>query len=82
MSTGNFTVLKTTEASSCALLLFDSDGTTFVVDNAANTSVYNDSCLLIGPIFDSNVTRDTANGNRGLSLKSGPIRVSWEDDSG
>ena len=82
MSTGNFSALTTTEAGSCAPLLFDSDGTTFVVDNAANTSLYNNICLFIGPIFDYNVTLYTANGNRGLSLKTGPIGIAWEDDSG
>ena len=61
MSTGNRTVLTTTEAGSRALLLFDSDDTTYVVDNEANTYVCKDSCLFIGPLIDSNVTSDTAN---------------------
>ena len=39
MSNSNQTVLTTTESGSCASLLFESDGTTFFVDNAANTSV-------------------------------------------
>ena len=80
--TGNRTVLTTTEAGSRAQLLFDSYGTTFVVDNASNTYVWNNSHLLIGPLVDYNVTLDTANGNRGLSLKTGPIRIAWEDNSG
>ena len=42
----------------------------------------NDSCLLIGPLVDSNVSLDTANGNRELSLKTGPIRIYCEDNSG
>ena len=46
----------------CALLLFDSDGTTFVVDNTANTSVCNYSLLLIGLLIDYNVSLDTTNG--------------------
>ena len=75
MSTGNQTILTTTEAGSCAPLLFDSDGKTFVVNNAANKSVCNNSRLLIGTIIDSNATLDTVNGNRGLSLKIGPIRI-------
>ena len=82
MSTVNRTVLTTTEAGSRALSLFDSDGTTFVVDNVANTSVCNDSRLFIGPLIEYNVTLNTANVNRGLSLKNGPICMSWEDDSG
>ena len=69
MITGNFTVLTTTEAGSCAPLLFDSDGTNFVVDNAANTSVCNNSRLFIGTLIDYNVSLDTTNGNRGISLK-------------
>ena len=78
MSTGNRTVLTTTEAVSHAPLLFDSDGMNFVVDNAANTFVCNDSRLFIGPLIDSNITLDNANGNRGLSLKISPIRIAWE----
>ena len=81
MSTGKRTVLTNTKAGSRALLLFDSDGKTFVVDNAANTFVCNDSRLFIGPLIGSNVILDTANGNRGLSLNNGPIRIAWEDDS-
>ena len=81
-STGNRTFLTTTEAGSRAPLFFDSDGTTFVVDNAANTSVCNASRLFIGPLIDYNVTLDTENGNRGLSLKTGPKRISWENDNG
>ena len=61
MSTGNHTVLTTTEAGSRAPLLFDSEGTTSVMDNAANTSVCNNSCLYIGPIIDYNVTLENAN---------------------
>ena len=82
MSTGNRTVLTTTEAVSCSPLLFDSDGTTFVVDNAENTSVCNNSRLLIGPLIDSNVSLDTVNGNQGNILKTGTIYIAWEDDSG
>ena len=82
MITGNFTVLTTTEAGSCAPLLFDSDGTNFVVDNAANTYVYNYICLFVVPIIDSNVTLDTVNGNLWLSLKTGPICIAWGDDIG
>ena len=82
MSTGNFTVLTTTEASSRALLLFDLDGTTFVVDNTSNTYVCNDSHLLSVPLIDFNVTLDTVNGNRGFSLKTSPICIAWENDSG
>ena len=78
MSTGNQTVLTTTEAGSSATLLFDSDGSTLVVDNAENTSVCNDIRLFICPLIYSNGTLDTANGNWGLSLKTGPIRIVWE----
>ena len=53
-----------------------------MVENAANTSVCNDSRLLIGPLIDTNVTLETANGTRGLSLKTGPFRISWEADGG
>ena len=53
-----------------------------MVDNAANTSVCKNSRLLISPLVDSNVLLDTANGNQGLSLKTCPIRITWEDDSG
>ena len=77
MSSGNQTVLMTNEAGSCALLLFNSDGTNFVVDNAANTYLCNGSRLFIGPLIDYNVTLNTANGNRGLSLKTVPIRIAW-----
>ena len=80
--TGNQTVLTTTEAGSHAPLLFDSYDTTFVVDNAANTSVCNGSRLFIGPLIDYNVTLDTANENRGLSLKTGTIQISWENNIG
>ena len=82
MSTVNRNVLTTTESVSHAPLLFDSEGTTFVVDNAAKTSLFNDSSLLIGPIIYPTVTLDTANGNRGLVLNTGPIRIYLEDDSG
>ena len=82
MSNGNHTVLTNTEASSRALLWFDSDGTTFLVNNGANTSVCNDNRIFIDPLIDYNVTLDTENGNLGLSLKTGPIRIAWEDDSG
>ena len=78
MSTGNWTVLTTTELGSRAPLLFDSDGPTFVVDNAANTSMCNNSCLLIGPLIESNVTLYNSNGNRGLSKPTSPIRIAWE----
>ena len=77
MRTGNWTVLKTTEASSCTLVLFDSASTTFVVDNAANTSVFNGSYLFIGTLIDSNVTLATVNGNQGLILNTSPIRIAW-----
>ena len=53
-----------------------------MVDNAANTYVFHNSHLLIGPIIDSNVTLNTENGNRGISLKTGTIPIAWEDDSG
>ena len=53
-----------------------------MVDNAANTSVCNDSCLFIGPIIDYNVTLGTESENRGLSLKTGLIRIAWEENSG
>ena len=36
----------------------------------------------IGTLNDSNVTLDTSNRNRGLSLKTGTIRIAWEDNSG
>ena len=78
MSTGNHTVLTTTEAGSRAPLLFDSEGTTSVMDNAANTSVCNNSCLYIGPIIDYNVTLDNANVNGGISFNTGPICIAWE----
>ena len=81
MSTGNRVVLMTTEAGSRAPLFFDSDGTIFVVDNAANTSVCIFSHLSIGPLVDSNISLDTANRNRGLSLNTGPIHIAWEEDS-
>ena len=38
--------------------------------------------FFIGPLIDSNVTLETANGNQGLGLKTGPISIAWEDDSG
>ena len=72
----------TTEAVNRARLFFDSDGTNCVVDNAVNTYMCNDSHIFIGPLIDYNVTLDTANGNWGLSLKTGPIYIAWEDDSG
>ena len=75
MSTGTRTVLMTTEVGSRTPLLFDLESTTFVVDNAAKKSVCNDSGLLIGPLIDSNVSLDTTNGNRGISLKTGNIRI-------
>ena len=81
MSTGNWTVLMTTEVGSCPPLLFDSDGKTFVVDNAANTSVCNNSRIFIGSLIDSIVTLYTVNGNRGISLNTGPVHIAWEDDS-
>ena len=81
-STGIRTVLTTTKVGSRAPLLFDSDGTTFVVDNASTTSVWNYIRLFIGPLIDSNVTLETVNGNQGLSLKTVPICSDWEDDSG
>ena len=76
--TGNRNILTKTEEGICALLLSESNGTTFVVDNAAKTSLFNDSSLFIGPIIYPTVTLDTANGNRGLSLKTGPIRIALE----
>ena len=82
MSTGNRTVSTTTEAGSRALLLFDSDGRTFLVDNKANTYVCSDSRLFIGPLIDFNVSLDTVNGKQGNILKTGTICISWEDDSG
>ena len=82
MSTSNRTFLTITEAGSQAPLLFDSDGTTFVVDNAANIYVCNDNRLFIGPLIDSNVTLDIANRNQGISLKTGPTRIAWEEESG
>ena len=81
MSTVNWDVLTTTEAGSCAPLFFDSDGTTFVLDDAANTFVCNDSRIFIGPLNCYNVTLDTANVNRVISLKTGPIRIAWEENS-
>ena len=81
-STVNRTLLMTTEAGSRALLLFDSDGKTSVVDIAANTYVCSNSCLFIGYLIDSNVTLDTVNINWGLSLKTGPFHIAWEDDGG
>ena len=59
MSTGNWTVLTTTEAVSRAPLFFDSDRTTFVVDNLTNTYVCNNGRLLFGPLVDSNVILGT-----------------------
>ena len=76
--TGNRTILTKTEEGSRALLFYESNRTTFVVDNAANTSVCNNSRLFIGTLIDYNVSLDTANGNRGLSLKTGPIRIASE----
>ena len=73
MSTGNRTVLTTTEAGSRALLLFESDDTTYVLDNEANTSVCNGIRLFIGPLIDYNVTLDTENINQRVSLRTGPI---------
>ena len=64
-STGNQNVLTTTKAGSHAPLFFDSDGTTFVVDIAANTSVYNYSCSFIGPLVDSTVSLETVESTRG-----------------
>ena len=75
MSTGNHTVLTTTEEVIRAPLFFDLDGTTFVVDNAENIYVCNYSCLFIGPLSDSNVSLDTANLNKRPSLKTSPIRI-------
>ena len=77
ISTGNWTVLNTTEAGSRTLSLFDSYGTTFLVDNEANTYVCNNSRIFIGPRIDSNVTLDTTNGNLGLCLKTGPVYIAW-----
>ena len=82
MRAGNWTVLETTEAVSRALLLFESDGKNFVVYNAANKFVWNDSLLCIGPLIYSNVTLDTENVNPRISLKTDPIRIAWEDDNG
>ena len=67
----------TTEAGSRAPLLFESDGTTFVVDNEANAYVCIDSCLFIGPIIDSIFSLDAANVNRRLGLNTFPIRIAW-----
>ena len=52
------------------------------MDNAANKSVCNDSRIFIGPVVDYNFSLDTANVNWGLDLNTGPIRISWEKDSG
>ena len=82
MITGNRTVLTITEAGSRALLFFDSDSMTFVVENKENTSLFNNSRLFIGILTNSNITLDTANGNQRLSLNTGPIRIAWEDNSG
>ena len=82
MITGKRTVLTTTEVGSRALLLIDLDGTTFLVNNGANTSVCNDNRIFIDPLIDYNVTLDTVNGNRGFSLKTSPICIAWKNDSG
>ena len=63
MRTVNWTILTTTEAGSRSPLFFDSDGTAFVVDDAANTSVCNDSHLFIGYLINYTVTLHTATGN-------------------
>ena len=63
MSTGNWTILTTTEAGIHVMIFFDSGSTTYVVDNMVNTYVCKNSRLFLGPLIDSNVTLDTVNGN-------------------
>ncbi len=62
--------------------LFNSDGMTFVVDNAANCHVCKDKSLFVGDIKDSHVSLDTANGVNGPRLQVGSIKISWLDDNG
>ena len=59
ISTGNRTVLTTTEAGSHAPLFFESESTTFVVDNDASTSVCNNGLIFIGTLVDYNFTLGT-----------------------
>ncbi len=52
-----------------ASFLFDTDGLTFVVDNAANTHVCQDKSLFVGPLRDSHVSLDTATGVNGPQMQ-------------
>ena len=52
------------------------------MQHAANTSVCNDIRLFIGELAESSVSLDTTNGAQGPKLRTGTIKISWQDDVG
>ena len=65
-----------------SVIFFDSDGLTFVVENAANCHVCKDKSLFFGNVHDSHFSLDTANGINGPRLQIGSIKISWLDNDG
>ncbi len=64
-----------------ALFLFDTNGLTFIIDNAANTLVCNDKSLFVGKIQDAGVHLDTATGSTGPQLWIGNIGLSCDNNN-